>query len=73
MDTNLFWQYAAVLLIVIAALFRIIIGLRKKHRRKAGGSCTGCSLSEACHDFKDSTHKASKRSEITQAKRDCFK
>lgn len=51
MDKNLIWQYIGVSLLILAALIRMIVSLRKKSRKK-GRSCCGCSLSDACEERK---------------------
>lgn len=53
MDSGLYWQYGIVLLIVVGALVKIIIGLRKSRRKKTYGSCCGCALAESCRDFSE--------------------
>lgn len=52
MDTNLLWQYLIVLAIVIAAIVKIITGLRKAHKKNSSGSCFGCSLADTCRDYR---------------------
>lgn len=43
-------QYTIVAIIIIAAIVRIIIGLRKIHKRSARGEggCCGCTLADNC-------------------------
>ena len=48
MEKNLIWQYAVVLLIILAALVRIILGVRRIHKNPGSGGCPGCSLSDTC-------------------------
>ncbi|MDE5653455.1 MAG: hypothetical protein K2G75_02160 [Muribaculaceae bacterium] len=62
MNSNLIWQYAVVLLIVAAAVVKIIVGLRKKHSGGKGlkkPSCCGCAISEVCNDKNRPTDKKS--------------
>lgn len=72
MDANTTWQYAAVILLVVFALWRIIRGMKKKNRSRKSGSCCGCSLADTCRDY--SNNKSVNHSgRDNDLKRDCCK
>ena len=50
MSSNLFWQYIIVVILILAALARIVWSLKKK--KKSKGSCCGCSLAQACGEYR---------------------
>ncbi|MDE6271935.1 MAG: hypothetical protein K2M31_02895 [Muribaculaceae bacterium] len=59
MDSNLIWQYAAVLILILFAIWRMIAGIRKRNKAmKKGGSCCGCSLASSCKDYKKQTGRS---------------
>lgn len=58
MDNNLLWQYIAVLAIIILAIWRMIVGIRKRNRAmRKGSGCVGCSLASSCKDYKKPTQR----------------
>lgn len=71
---NLTWQYVVVVLLIIAALARMIYGIRKSIKKKGGGSCCGCSLSEQCSDYRKPKDQDSDKPHCnTQKKNSCCK
>ncbi len=56
MSSPYLWQYIVIFIIIILAIIKMIINIRKASKRK--GSCSGCALSQNCMDFKpDKTNK----------------
>ncbi|MDE5842725.1 MAG: hypothetical protein K2H35_03190 [Muribaculaceae bacterium] len=72
MDSHILWQYIVVLLIVIAAIIRIIVGIRKTHKNKSAGGCCGCSMASTCQSMKQPNKKpAGKRLPAVNGKNCC--
>gem|GEM_PF-2911329 len=69
-DTNLILQYTAVAILIVAAICRIILSIRRRNKQgKKGGSCHGCSLADACKDYRRPEHKSGRDT----SSRDCHK
>ncbi|MDE6810734.1 MAG: hypothetical protein K2J15_00110 [Muribaculaceae bacterium] len=70
---GLVWQYIIVLIIVLAAIVRIIMGLRKAHKNNSAGGCCGCSLADSCRDARTNRNKKTLTKGTAIDNRDCCK
>ncbi|MDE6805487.1 MAG: FeoB-associated Cys-rich membrane protein, partial [Muribaculaceae bacterium] len=64
-------QYTIVALLILAAVARLIWGIRRK--KSKGGSCCGCSLAETCRDYKRSNSTSSTQHRPSPERCDCHK
>ena len=55
------WQWVVVGLVVVYAVLRLVMGIRKSVGKGGNGGCAGCALAEQCGKRKDEPGKCDKR------------